>query len=169
MNTIGAKKDKDLLTLGQRWGELITVLVMLLLLGFFIDHQTAQTGFYTANFGAGEMVCLYGPILCSFAAPLVRAVTGQRNPARPFEAATNLFLAIGAFWLLIVFPFNFAYLADALPGSLHFVLAWVTNDMGKIVLILQIVIGLIIALVTLSIYLFRRRRASSPPLSPQPS
>lgn len=161
MNTIGQKTDKDLLTLPQRWAELCTVLVMLLLMGFFVYHQVAQTGFFTASFGAWEMVCLYGPLLCSCVAPTVRAVAGQRSPARPFEAATNLFLAISASWLLMVFPFNFAHLADALPGALHFVLAWVNNDLGRIVLILQIIVCPIVALVTLWIYLSRHRRAHS--------
>lgn len=164
MNPIGEKTNKDLLTLAQRWAELCTVLVMLLFLGFFVSHQVAQTGFFTASFGAGEMVCLYGPLLCSFVAPIMRAVTGQRNPARPFEVATNLFLALGASWLLQVFPFNFAHLADALPGATRFILAWVTNDLGKFILILQIIVCPIVALVTLWIYLSRRRRVPSQPL-----
>jgi hypothetical protein len=169
MNTVGEQTRKEVLTTAQRGGEIISVAVMLLVFGFFADHQVAQTGFFTARFGAMEMVCLYGPILLSLAAPIVRTVTGRRNPARPFEVVTNLFMAMAALWLLLVFPFNFAHLADALPATLRFVLAWVTNDMGKVVLILQIIVGTIWALVTTVKYLSVRRREPVYPSSPQPS
>lgn len=158
MKTVGEKIDKEVLTIGQRVGELISVVLMLLLFSFFVYHQVAQTGFFTAKFGALEMFCLYGPILLSLIAPVVRAVSGRRNPARPFDVATNVFLAIAAIWLLMVFPFNFAHLADALPGAIRFVLAWITNDIGRVFLILQLIIGSITAILTTWKYLSMRRR-----------
>lgn len=158
MKTVEEKTNKEFLSTAQRVGEIISFIPMLLLFSFFAYHQEANTGFFTANFGALEMFCLYGPILLSVAAPGVRAVTGRRNPARPFDVATYLFLAIAAVWFLIVFPFNFSHLADALPGAFHFVLAWITNDIGRIVLILQVIIGPISALwTTWNYFSFRRR------------
>jgi hypothetical protein len=158
MKTVGEKTNKEVLATAQRWGELISVVAMLLLCGFFAYHQVAHTGFFTAKFGALEMFCLYGPLLVSLAAPVVRAVSGRRNPARPFDVATYVFLAMAALWLLMVFPFNFSHLADALPGALHFVLAWITNEIGKVVLILQVIIGPISAILTTRKYLSLRRR-----------
>lgn len=158
MKTVGEKTDKEVLTTPQRWGELISVFPMLLLFSFFVYHQVANTGFFTAKFGALEMFCLYGPILLSLVAPVVRAVSGRRNPARPFDIATYLFLAIAALWFLMVFPFNFSHLADALPGAFHFVLAWITNDIGRVFLILQVIIGPISAILTTRKYLSLRRR-----------
>ncbi len=169
MKTVVEKTDKEVLTTPQRWGEFISIIVMLLLCGFFVYHQVAHTGFFTAKFGAVEMFCLYVPILLSLAAPVVRAVTGHRNPARPFEVATNVFLAIAALWLLMVFPFNFSHLADALPGAIRFVLAWITNDIGKVVLILQVIVGTIWAFVTTMKYLSVRRREPAHPSSQQTS
>jgi hypothetical protein len=158
MKTVGEKIDKEVLTTAQRWGEFISVVAMLLLCGFFAYHQVANTGFFTVKFGVVEMICLYGPILVSFVAPAVRAVSGRRNPARPFDVAMYVFLAIAALWFLMVFPFNFSHLADALPGALHFVLAWITNDIGKVCLILQVIIGPISAILTTRKYLSLRRR-----------
>ena len=158
MKTVGEKTDKEVLTTAQRVGELIGDVPMLLLFSFFVYHQVANTGFFTAKFGALEMFCLYGPMLLSLVAPVVRAVSGRRNPARPFDIATYLFLAIAAIWFLIAFPFNFAHLADALPGALQFVLAWITNDIGRIFLILQVIIGPISAILTTWKYLSLRRR-----------
>ncbi len=169
MKTVVEKTDKEVLTTSQRWAELISVVVMLLLFGFFAYHQVAKTGFFTAKFGAVEMFCLYGPILLSLAAPVARALNGRRNPARPLEVATDLFLAIAALWLLMVFPFDFSHLADALPAAIRFVLAWVTNDIGKVVLILQVIVGPISAFLTTRKYLSVRRRELANPSAQQAS
>ncbi len=157
MKTSVARTDDEELAPAQRWGELLIVVAMLVLFGFLAYHQFTQTGFFTDAFGPVEMLALYGPILVSFAAPIVRALNGHPNPARPFDVATNLSLALGSLWLFIVFPFDFTHLADALPGVLRLVLSWVTNDLGKVLLMLQVIIGPIAALVTLFKYLAVQR------------
>lgn len=162
MNASGANHDKETLSSAQRVAEVIFVVMLLLLFGFFLDHQTANTGFFTEKFGTLEMICLYGPLLFGVSAPAIRAWTGQRNPARPFEAATSLLLALGSLWLLIVFPLNYGHLADVLPAALRFVLAWVTDDIARIVLLLQVVIGPITALLAMWRYLsFRHQESES--------
>ena len=167
MKTVGEQSEKEVLTPAQRGGEVISLAVMLLVFSFFADHQVAHTGFYTAKFGTMEMVCLYGPMLLSLAAPVVRAVTGRRNPARPFEVVTNVFLAIAAVYLLLVFPFDFAHLADALPAAIRFVLAWITDGIGRAVLILQAIVGTTWAAVTTVKYLSVRWRERATPPAPQ--
>lgn len=149
MTAFSDRSDKDVLSFGQRTGEIITVFLMLCLFAFLAYHQWANTGFYTEKFGALEMICLYVPIFVALSAPLIRAAVGQRNPARPFEAAGSLFLAVGSLVLLTVFPFNYAHLADALPEGLRFILAWVTNDIAKVVLLVQVIFGSLAALVTM--------------------
>ena len=146
MNTLTKSRDHDVLRLEQRAGEMITLVVMALFLAFLVDHQTANTGFFTAKFGILEAMCLYVPLILAFIAPAIRASTGRRNPARPFEVVTSVLLALGSLWLLMVFPFNFAHLADALPSPLHFLLAWVPDSLGKLLLLLQVIISPISAL-----------------------
>ena len=155
------KPDRETLTPSQRVGGLAVIAAMLLVFGFFAWHQLTGTGFYTAQFGPLEMLALYGPILVSFAAPIARALSGRHNPARPFEAATNLSLALGSLWLAIVFPFNFSHLADVLPGALRFVLSWISNDIGRFVLILQVLIGVIATPLTIFTYISIRRHVSA--------
>lgn len=155
------KIDNEILTPSQRVGGLAVIGAMLLVFVFFAWHQLTSTGFYTAQFGPLEMLALYGPILVSFAAPIVRAVSGRHNPARPFQAATNLSLALGSLWLAILFPFDFTHLADILPGALRFVLSWINDDIARFVLILQVLIGVIAMPLTIFTYISIRRRASS--------
>ncbi len=156
------KTDHELLTPMERWvGPVATVLAMLVLLGFFALHQLSRTGFFTDRFGAPEMLALYGPILVSFGAPIVRAIRGRQNPARPFEAATNISLALGSLWLAIVFPFSFAHLTAVLPEVLGFIFAWINDDLGRIILILQVIIGVIAAPLALFSYFSVRRRTAA--------
>ncbi len=152
------QKGEKKMTPARRWGGLYTVGLMVLLLVFFAYHQWKRTGFFTDKFGPSEMLALYAPILISMAPPIQRAIQGQTNPARPLEAASDLSLAIGSIWLWNNFPFNFVHLADPFPTAMHFAFAWLTNDVGRVILLLQIVIGSISALGTIAAYLSERRK-----------
>jgi hypothetical protein len=148
MDATAQKTDREILTAPQRVGEVIALVLSILLFSFFAYHQAANTGFFTAKFGPQAMFFFYGPMLLSMLAPVTRAVVGRRNPARPLEVATNVFLAIAALWLFNVFPFNLAHLADALPAEIRFLFWWVNDDIGRIVLILQMIVCPVVAVVT---------------------
>ena len=154
MNTSTVTAERELLGAPQRVAEpLFSAIALVMLGGFFLTHQLLQTGFFTAQFGPVEMLCLYGPLLLSLAAPLTRALSGQRNPARPVEVVTHLCAALAGLWLLQMFPFNFTHIADVLPAEFEFMLAWMSDGVGKLLLVLQVVVGLLAALFTLITYL----------------
>jgi hypothetical protein len=134
---------------------------MLLLLAFFAYHQWQNTGFFTDKFGWAEMLALYVPILISLGPPILRLLQGRRNPARPLEAAVDLSLAIGSLWLWINFPFNFAHLADPFPATMRFAFAWITNNIGRLILLLQVVIGGISSISTMASYLTVKREKAA--------
>jgi hypothetical protein len=158
MQTAGDNNDKAMMAPARRWAGLYTVVLMLLLLIFFAYHQWKKTGFFTDNFGTVEMIALYVPILISMVPPIQRAIQGRINPARPLEAISDLSMAIGSIWLWNHFPFNFAHLADPFPAAMHFAFAWITNNVGRFILLLQIVIGFISALGTTASYISERRK-----------
>ncbi len=150
--------EPETLSIPERVLELVVIVALLLLFSFFVYHLQSDSGFYTEKFGVIEMICLYGPILVALIAPIIRLRTGHRQPARPFEMITNLFLGIGALWLEIVFPFNFAHLADTLPTALQPLLGWITNDIGRIVLALAVFFAFISVIVTWWRFLSYRRQ-----------
>jgi hypothetical protein len=162
-NIQALKPHREHLTYPQRLGELVSLFVTLLLISFFAYHQAATTGFFTAAFGPVEMFLFYGVLLLSLAAPMTRALVGQRNPARPLDVVANLYSAAAALWLLTVFPFNFAHFADALPFEIRFLFAWVNNDIGRIPFILQLIVCPVIAILTAWQYLIHRRRERGSP------
>ena len=147
------KGQSEILSLSQRFGEMVSVAIVLLILAFYVYNQVANTGFFTSKFGGWEMFAFYGSILLSLVPSIGRAIIGRRNPIRPYEAGTNLFFAFASLYLLLVFPFNFAHLTDALPLGTHFVLSWVSNYIAKIVFVLAIVGSLISAGVNFVRYL----------------
>jgi uncharacterized integral membrane protein len=155
---IREKKEIEILSPAQRWTGIFTDILMLLLLAFFLYHQWKNTGFFTDKFGWMEMLALYLPILISLGPPIQRLLQGRRNPARPLEVVTDLSLAIGSLWLWTHFPFNFAHLADPFPVSMRFAFAWLTNNIGRLILLLQFVIGLLSSVTTMASYLSARRK-----------
>lgn len=168
MNMPRGTPDRDAVSLASRVAEpIFSIIGMGLMLGFFAYHQVAQTGFFTEKFGPFEMLCVYGPIVLSPTAAIVRAVTGRRNVARPFEVVADICMAFAALWLLLVFPFDFTHFADALPAGLQFTLAWINDFFGRIALMLQVAIGSIAALAYLGTFLvvsLRTRTGASSPL-----
>jgi hypothetical protein len=155
MNTSTVTVERELLSAPQRVAEpLLSAIALFLVGGFFFAHQRLQTGFFTDQFGPVEMLCLYGPLVLSLAAPLARALSGQRNPARPVEVATHLCAALAGLWLLRVFPFDFTHLADVLPAELQFMLAWMSDGIGQFLLLLQVVVGMLAAVFTLGTFLW---------------
>ncbi|MDG6997653.1 MAG: hypothetical protein JRN15_00900 [Nitrososphaerota archaeon] len=131
-------RDKNILTPSERVGEIVGVTAIWLLIAFFVYHQVSNTGFFTSRFALLEEFLFYGAALVGMAAPIVRALTGRRKTARWFELGSGIFWAVTSAWLLFIFPFNFTHLADALPGFLEFSLSWVTNFVGRIVLMLTL-------------------------------
>ena len=141
-------RDREYLSPGQRFGEVIALAVLAVIIDYFWQLWQMEAGFFTAAFGPWEQFWFFGPMVVSLAAPLVRLLVGRRNPARPFEIATDVLMVIGAVWLLRVFPFDFSHIGGALPGSLPTLFAWVPKWLGRWVLVLQLVGGTIAVVVT---------------------
>jgi hypothetical protein len=156
------RSHREIVSIPQRVAEpIFSVITVMLLGGFFAAHQLTDTGFFTAQFGPLETLCVYGPILLTLAAPFMRALTGRRNPGRPLQAITSLCTALAGLWLLHVFPFDFTHFADVFPEQLQFMFVWVSDGIGRIVLVLQVMIGMISALAVLAAFALHSLRARS--------
>lgn len=145
--------EREELTTSERLLEGLIIIALLALLIFFVYQQQTDSGFFTEKFGMVEMVYLYGSIGIGLIAPAIRAFTGRRQPARPFEIGGNIFLAVGMLWLEIAFPFDFARLAATLPDGLHATPAWVVDELGRVPLALAVFFGTITAVISLLRYL----------------
>lgn len=149
------RRDQE--TPAERAGELAGIVAVSLLTVFFIYHQILGTGFFTSSFGTLEMFLFYLPVPLGIAVSITRMVTGQRNSARPLETASSVAWAAAGIWLFIVFPFDFARLGDVLPSSLQFVLSWIPDWLGRAILLIAGVAGLVETFYTPVIYFSVRR------------
>lgn len=129
-------RDKNILTLGERFGEIVAIAIILLFATYFVYLEQSSTGFMTSRFGTVEAILFYGSFAVAIMASASRSVLGRRDRARPFEFVSNVFTAIAAVWLLEVFPFNFAHIADPLPSALEILFSWNPNTFGWVVMLL---------------------------------
>lgn len=153
--------DPEMLTPAQRRAGLYSVFLLIVLLGFFLYLQLSDSGFFTEAFKWPEMLALYVPILLSMAAPIERFIVGRRDSGILLEAIADYALGIGSLILWIVFPFDFSHLAEALPANMQFLLGWINNTIGKIILLLQVVIGLLSGVAKTRDYVRMRRSVRS--------
>lgn len=142
----GFPRNRNILTMSDRIGEIAGIVLATLVAAFFVYHQIRNTGFMKADFGWFESLLLYGSFAFSIMSSGARAVMGRRDKARPFELASNVFLLVAALWFLTEFPFNFAHLADALPSTLRFILSWISNGIGWIIILLAFIGSTVAAL-----------------------
>ncbi len=107
---------------------------------FFVAHQTWSTGFFTATFGALEMLLLYGYLIAVMVSGTLYGLLGRKHLSRLFDVFGGLlFSAVSITWLLVVFPFEFAHFADVLPDFLRFLVQWISNDIGRVLMVLLII------------------------------
>jgi hypothetical protein len=91
------------------------------------------------------MIMLYGPLIFWITTSTFILI-GWKNPSRNLDSFGGLaFATFCIIWLLIVFPFEFAHFADALPEFLRFLLGWISNDVAGVIMVLEIVVHLIFA------------------------
>lgn len=154
LSWVEKKALEDNMKNSQRGGEVVAVIVIGLVALFFYAHQTEETGFFTSSFGATEAFLLYGAILIGNAGPIARLLTGRRNKSRPAEIIASVFWVVALTWfLMVVFPFDFAHFADVVPDFLAFLVSWITNDIARVLLAIGMIGGLISVGINTALYI----------------
>ncbi len=150
----------------RRLSSGFSLALRVLLLLFFAIHQKDATGFFTSKFRVPETMALYLPILISTIAPILRISLGTVEPARMVEAISDIFLGIGSIYLRVTFPFDFSHIADIFAPNLRFAFAWITDDVGRLLLLLQIIIAFISILAAAGTYLTEAGKLPLRPIQP---
>lgn len=141
-----ADADKGIPT-DERLSSAAIAVVSVLMVLFFMSHQTQSTGFFTVEFGLFEQFLFYGYWGVWLTTASLEGILGLRLLSRLFDVFGGIiFLVISTVVLLIIFPFDFQYLADVLPESLRFLLEWISDDIARVVMVLG-TIGLLFATV----------------------
>ena len=133
---------KDTPRLAKRAGELFGVDISIVVFLFLYENQLRGAAFFTSAFGSLAQFFFYAPLFTGMALSFGRAVYGGRNAIRPFDCLNMLFLAVSAFWLLSVFPFDFSQFGGMFPSAIQFAFAWLSNDIGRVLFALAGVVSL---------------------------
>jgi len=105
----------------------------LLMIFYLATHQIWSTGFFTSTFSTIEMIMLYSSWIAWIITAGLEGVLGQRLLSRLFDTFGGIiFIAVATAWLVVVFPFEFAYFADVLPEFLRFLVQWISNDIARV-------------------------------------
>lgn len=147
-----ARALKDRVRYSERVGEVFGVAVTFVIFLFLYENQLRGVAFFTSEFDLQAQFFFYAPLFTGMVLSLARAVYGHRNGIRPFDSLNAIFLAASAFWLLQVFPFDFAHLGDMFPPVTQFLFSWVTNDIGRLLFVLAGLGSLINFMYTLVLY-----------------
>jgi hypothetical protein len=113
--------------------ELIaTTIVATLVAGFYTAHLVWSTGFFTSGFTPLLAGFFYASIAWTIIDVAFKAITPRKDiVALVKQLGAVLFAGVTA-WLYVAFPLNFTHLADVVPGPFQFLLSWITNDIGRI-------------------------------------
>jgi hypothetical protein len=125
------RAHQDRIRFSGRVGEVVGVVISFIIFLFLYENQLRGVAFFASGFGGLEEFFFYAPLFTGIALSLARAVYGRRNGIRPLDSLNALFLAVAAFWLLSVFPFDFSHLGDMFPTTIRFLLFWLNNDVGR--------------------------------------
>ena len=164
-----AKKEAktDVMSTSQRTGQIATAIGPLIGLLFFAAHQMWSTGFFTSKFDSLEALLFYSLIIIGILNAIIRGIIGRKNTLRPFEIGWITYMIIAFIYLLAVFPFDFSHLADVLPSILQFLLAWISNEIAKALVIIAIIGTAFFTIYDALLYVYLRRELSK--TTPRPA
>ncbi|MDG7007736.1 MAG: hypothetical protein JRN06_05790 [Nitrososphaerota archaeon] len=148
----GRRAMKDRLRVSERTGELFGVVIAVIVFLFIYENQLRGAAFFAPSFGSLAQFFFYAPLFTGMILSFGRAVYGRRNAIRPFDSLNMLFLAVSAFWLLSVFPFDFSRFGEMFPSAIQFVFGWLNNAIGRVLFALAGVASLVNMVYTAVLY-----------------
>lgn len=120
-----------------------TTFVTFAIFGFYMAHYAWSTGFFTSAFTPPMAALFFASVLWVIVNTSTKVVTPRKDLVALVELIGALLFVAVAAWILIVFPLNFAHVADVIPTQFQFILSWLTNDIGRILVPLILLAGII--------------------------
>jgi hypothetical protein len=154
---VSKEADRDILKMGERIGNVIAIVLIVVFALILIDFQLSDNGFFTSAFGPVEQVLFYGSLLYGIVPSLMRAAVGKRNQGRFADLFGSLFSIIVLSYFLVTFPFDFTVLLGYLPASIQPAFSWFTNDLVRVLFMVGIVVTAITLVYNTVLYVFVRR------------
>lgn len=114
-----------------------------LVFGFYMAHYAWSTGFFTSDFTPFLATLFFASVLYVIVNSYAKAVTPRKDVLALVELVGVVLFVTVAAWIFTAFPFNFAHVADVVPAPFQFLLIWLTNDIGRIIVALVLLAAVI--------------------------
>ena len=138
----------------RAFGIMIVVFCILMII-FFMSHQINSTGFFTSKFGVFEMLLFYGFWIFWISTASLEAILTKRLLSRILDTFGGIiFATISIAVLLVIFPYDFSHLADALPEFLRILMSWISNDVARVIMVILMIAHLAAAIYSPFAYKF---------------
>jgi len=120
-----------------------TAFVTTLIFGFYMAHYAWSTGFFTSAFTPSLAFPFFASVLYVLVNTTFKVATPRKDVVALVEMVGALLFVTVAAWVFIAFPLDFAHVADVIPAPFQFLLSWLTNDIGRILVALVLLAGVI--------------------------
>jgi membrane protein YdbS with pleckstrin-like domain len=134
------------------------VVIAMIFAVYFTILYTSNSGFFTTQFTTADAVLFFGIAYLGIIPGLVRIILGHRNAVRPLDVLLSISVLAAAIWFLYTFPFDFSFVADALPSSLQFLLSWISDGLVQAIMVFAIIASVFIIPYTALLYLGVRQK-----------
>jgi len=141
-----AREAAKTLPVNERFSSIIFFLVFAIGFWYILALKKQDSHFFTSAFNDFDTAALYSFWLVWIITAGLEGIFGLRWWSRLFDSfGAILVAALACLWLFIKFPFDFRFFPELLPANWQWVLSWISNTAGRIILFLSFVFHLVAA------------------------
>lgn len=125
---------------GERFSSVIFFVVFSIGFWYILTLKNQDSQFFSTAFNDMDAVALYGFWLVWIITAGLEGVLGLRLWSRLFDSfGAILVAALACLWLFVKFPFDFSFFPELLPANWQWLLSWISNLVGRIILFLSFI------------------------------
>ncbi len=111
------------------------IIVSVIIIIILATHLSQGTGFFTRKLTTLELVLLFGYWIAWIITATLESVLGQRLLSRLFDSFGGIiFMSLSSLYFFVIFPFDFSHFVTVMPESTQFTLAWISNNVARVLL-----------------------------------
>lgn len=141
-----AREAAKTIPANERISSIIFFLVFVIGFLYILALKKQNSHFFASNFNDFDTAALFSFWLVWIITAGLEGILGLRWWSRLFDSfGAILVAALACLWLFIKFPFDFSFFPELLPTNWQWLLSWISNTVGRIVIFVSFIFHLIAA------------------------
>ncbi len=138
-----AREAAKLIPTNERISSVIFFIGFAVGFWYILALKKHESKFFTSSFNSIDEIALYSFWLVWIITAGLEGILGLRWWSRLFDSFGGILVAaLACLWLFIKFPFDFSYFSEILPTNWQWLLSWISNIVGRIVIFLSFIFHL---------------------------